>query len=430
MMVDIALSSEQNWANVQSILDRNEGPGRVFWLETYEAQSRRWTRGAKSLLESRGYQVEVFPFNELADVDPSTFHRQLSEVIATHLGADTVVHLHTNGGKKWMQSILSDVFRQAFVHYIELGDHLSRDIHGWHRQPTRTQPELTDILACYGYERKWPSWTIIGQALARSWHDPFRAFLQDRGVPRALRSPALAIFERQLPWFIQAAGLLECRTETRIPSAYPGLEQAFCLAFPGDSKLGLGGNAWSDFRTCWNWWWAETKLRRTPPQDSAGAPFEVITSELIRRYSDAWGVHRSYSNVDTEHPERPGQSFAEMDVLWLLRTGQAIVFECKALPSETKGLRKDLSGRIRNYRACLGSYVRCVLVWKVDHRFTPETMHSLRDTTDSLNMPEPLWVCGSHDRPYNVNDEFGTTIEILDPFMNQMETLKQSLRIG
>jgi hypothetical protein len=374
--------------------------------------------------------VEVFPFNELADVDPDSFHRQISEVIVTHLGADTVVHLHTNGGKKWMQSILSDVFRQAYVHYIELGDHLSRDIHGWHRQPTRTQPDLNDILHCYGYERNWPSWTIIGQAGTRSWHDPFNAFLEARGVPGNLQTPALAAFDRQLPWFIQAAGLLECRNETGIPMAYPSLEHAFCKAFPGDSKLGLGLNAWSDFCTCWNWWLAETARRRKQPQASTGASFEVLTSKLIQRYADAWGVHRSYSNVDIQHPERPGQSFAEMDVLWLLSTGQAIVFECKALPYETRGLRKDLSGRLRNYRACLGSYVRCVLVWKVDRRFTPETMHGLRDTTDSLNMPEPLWVWDNFDCPREVKDAVGTSIERLDPFAKQMEFLKQSLRIG
>lgn len=431
-ILDIALSSANNWPDVQSILDRTGEPGSILWIETAEARRKRWGKGAVALLGMNGREVLTLQLSDQADHEPSRFAEEI-QAQRLQMDLDQEVHLHLNGGTKWMQVILTQAFPEGSIHYIEGERHHLKTEGGWSTEGIGIQPDLEAILMCYGFERKplgLPK--SLGEFLPTDGWGP--AFVEWQ-ISHLHMTEKVA--KQKLEWF--SGDLTEVLDWSGMTTSF----DALAFSDLATSKDGLALMAWRkrmseervqeiwcDFQLHLDWWIGHSCGRWTGNQSppSAGHLFEKQVSSALAPYAQEWGVHATHQNWTIVSADLPQMDHAELDILWLLKSGRTVVFECKAWNQRREGevsTRKDLAGRLENYRRSLGSLSQMVLCLRANSTLTQDRLDATRDLVDSLGLPEPLWVSRRPTKPIAVSN----SAEILPPLAEQMQALREGLRL-
>lgn len=428
--LDVAISTANNWPNVQSILNREGGPGQVFWIETAEARSRRWCRGAKALLQERGYELQVCSFPQEADHDAAIFAQTLIQALPAE---NFTPHLHLNGGTKWMQVMLSQALPSARIHYIEGERRTFMTEEGWGTDVHHVQPDLADILLCYGYARCPALFqTGISECLdAPDWSEPFRLWQTTQFKTKQEKLQGFeSNFRRDLKKLLERGTLGLSRDGNALLDWLSSSEARDIFfrshAFPGERLA----KSWHSLLLQADWWvgYHTGQWKRPGEGPGWGHRFEKQAGEALAPYAPIWdaqALHANWRLVDMEQPDR---DHAEIDHLWLLKSGRTVVFECKAWGEKREddfSTRKDLAARLQNYRSCLGSLSSMVLCIQVSSRLNPGRIDTIRELSDSLRLPEPLWVGETPEAPFRVTNGG----EILPPLAEQMRVLRASLRL-
>ena len=350
--LDIAVSTAQNWANVQSILGRPGPIGAVLWIESPLAREKEWSRWSSELLVESGCQG-IFALEDegAAESDPAAFQRQVSEALTPFRSRD--IHLHLNGGTKLMQVALVDLLGQEVaLHYCAHGLHHTRPQGGnWLSQESQLALTFEALLFAYGFEHRdkedaqYPDlvWMFeqyrklhfaenvrrIGAVKANTWiTDNWKTFR--RHYRWAHRVSGAESFTNVLEWAEQPGALVAFQEKNQDNKANPTAARARWEAFLADMK----------------------RLRVPSETRSPGDAFEARVSMALNALAPEFKVQHSASNLQIFSKGGTAPR-AEIDHGWLLPGGVIWVFESKV------GLldRKDLEARKSAYSQCLGSAV-------------------------------------------------------------------------
>ena len=383
-ILDIAISTEQNWANVQSILGRPGPVGAVLWIESPLARERAWSRWSSELLCSSGCQ-EILSLDDegAAESDPAAFQRQVREALAPYRQKE--LHLHLNGGTKLMQVALVDLLGQdASLHYSSRGLHHSRPRSGaWVTQVSQLVLTFEALLFAYGYEHRkkesplYPDLGWMGRQHKRR-HIPGMANRLGPVQGRKRVAELWRIFTRHYRWAMKtsrAEGFSALRTWAEQPEALVTFREK-SLANREDPAQAQ--TVWDDFLT-------DLQHFRPPadPRDP-GEAFEARAALVLNELAPEFGVQDAASNLQIF--ARDGSSArAEIDHAWLLPGGVIWIFESKTGCLD----RKDLEARKSAYSQCLGRAVERVLLLFPQESAHAETLreHGVALGLKALGLP-------------------------------------------
>mgnify|MGYP001138438446 CR=1 FL=1 len=433
MRTDIAISTRQNWTNAQTILDSKENPGRVLLVETGEARQKNWSQGLTQLLGMNGFEVDQIVLDRAADQDPALFQEQILQVVQ-EAADSTNLHLHLNGGTKWMQVMLSQAFPSAHSHYVDGRHHLQGGAEGWTVQPLGLRPDLNAILLCYGFQRVERTCSrSIDEALEdTAWEGAFSAWQQKAFRPNPGQiGQRIQQFRRNLGWLITRANLVGSQDGDLLLAC--GMEEETLHAYEQHcqwAKLGQARDWWFHSLVQTEWFIGHLLGEHRRPDDGPGwgHHFEHDAAHALAPFQKDWGVHQALRNLRVTSPVLHGGLHTELDILWLLESGRCLVFECKAWGGDQSGAlstRKDLAGRIQNYRACLGSMAQMVLVVKCSQVMSRERLEQTEDLAESLGLPCPIWITATPDQEVDIPG----LDEGVPPLADQMERLGRGLRL-
>lgn len=390
----LVVSTGQNWANLQSIAGCGFPPGRMLWIESPLARKEDWSRGMTRLVEGMGWVLEppLTLDEEVTGVGVEAFGQALRKRLR-HVPRE-IIHVHLNGGTKLMQAALQVmVGPNGTYHYSEGGDHTFRSPEsGWMHRPSIYRPVLEDLLACYGFIPKiepmgdpltWPAedlWNRMNQVIR----------------PEPPSNPAQYILESRSPeeWKVSYSDWKQrqgCRTPRESLSAdWSGIIEP-ALKWAGKRALEAA----------------------KPPQGLAVDPMGDAFEQAVRPYLDAAadriGVVERAMNLKVM--TNAGANHTEVDHLWLMPSGQVVVFECKSAWSTSE---KDMQSRLRKWTTCFGLKVLPVLVFPAPvspYGELPFSTHKLWNLAGTLGMktlvlpldeqlglePEPLGLLESVD---------------------------------
>lgn len=387
--LDLAFSTEQNWANVQSILGRPGHAERVVWLETPRAAAGRWASYANALLLANGCQETwTLALSPEAEEDPASLQAWLvsQDGPATE---EADLHLHLNGGTKLHQAVLAEVFgSRATLHYTQEGRHHSRRPGGsWETVDSALRPTFESLLYCYGYEPQPARVQVLDFAALEA------PFLQRQRQ----QTPQASEAQLQSRWFaFRKTGLWAQRASGaggRIHDLAAWMEsqdaQQAHLAYRRELRPDFPEyrhrQDWERFHREMRWALAQTSNPRADSGASTvtrGRAFEDEVGHALAEVRPHFPVVAETHNLHI-HPLGMPLRRAEVDHAWLLPGGRVWVFECKSGVAE----RKDMEARIRALRACFGSSAQIFLVVPArgKHQQLGEALH-----LPVLAMDEPL----------------------------------------
>ena len=430
--LDIALSTANNWPNVQSLLNREGEAGPVLWIESAQARHQRWSPGALALLAEHGREVRTAALAEAADHDPALFAQQI-QALQAGLEPGLDLRLHLNGGTKWMQAVLAQTFPDADIHYIEGERQFLRLRGAWRTEGLRLRPRAEDILLCYGYRRKPQTLPgPLGEGLEEAaWGQAFVSWL----IGSMRRTPDQAEhqrrqFARDLKEMVDWSGLADSVDALDFLDMATSPEGHDLVAWAQGKPGKRLREPWWDFQLQLDWWlghrcgrWAAGQV---PP--NVGHLFEKQADTALAPFQSEWGVEAGHRNWTLVALDLPDMDHAELDLLWVLKSGRALVFECKAWNQKQAGevsTRKDLAARMQNYRRSLGSLAEMVLCLRCDTHLNQQRLDNTRNLVDSLGLKEPLWIARQALQPFRVPG----SPEVLPGLPEQMATLRGSLRL-
>lgn len=389
-ILDIAISTEQNWANVQSILGRPGHAERVVWLETPSAAAGKWAACSKALLLGNGCEDSLtLSMGPDEEVDPAALQAWLAAQSETFAGQE--LHLHLNGGTKLHQAVLSDALgSQATLHYTQNGVHHHRSQGGtWSSGPSAMTPSFADLLYCYGFEIQPGRIQFLD---LNAFRDAF--FVRQRGITPAATEEQLQArwyaFQKTATWAqrTSGAGGEAPRLAAWLQSASARAAfLAYRRALRPDRPDPLLMNDWQNFEREMDWVMGQVAGEVDPQAEAftpRGVAFEAEVGEALASARRHFPVVQASNNLHI-HPIGQVLRRAEVDHAWMLPGGRVWVFECKA----GQATRKDMEARLRALRECFGSSVRVFLVVPVqgDHQEMGEV---LRMPVLSADHPEGL----------------------------------------
>ena len=362
-ILDIAISTEQNWANVQSILGRPGHAERVVWLETPSAAAGRWATCSNALLLASGCEDSLtLSMGPDEEVDPAALQTWVTAHAETF--ADRELHLHLNGGTKLHQAVLSDVLgNRATLHYTQNGVHHHRPQGGtWSSGPSAMTPSFTELLYCYGFEIQPGRIQFLD---LNAFRDSFLA-RQKGFTPTATEEQLQArwyAFQKTASWAqrTSGAGGEASRLAAWLQSA--SAQAAFLAYRRGlrpDRPDVLLTRDWQNFEREMGWALGQVAAEGDPEAEAftpRGVAFEAEVGQVLAQAAAHFPVVQAGSNLHI-HPIGQVLRRAEVDHAWMLPGGRVWVFECKV----GVAARKDMEARLRALRECFGSSVRVFLV--------------------------------------------------------------------
>lgn len=382
--LDIAISTENNWANVQSILGRPGHAEHVLWVDTPKAAEARWAFHADSLLLANGINdTRTVALTRVEEEDPAAFQKWAMRLAQEEQGKE--LHLHLNGGLKLHQVVLSEVLgAQASLHYTNQGHHHVRRPGGvWETHPSAMSPRIEALLYCYGYEvQPAKVQTLDIEALAPSYLQKQQA-QSPHATEVTLRGRWYA-FRKTFLWAQRASGaegdplrLGSWLASSEAIEAFMNMRRELRTDLP-EAKL---RSDWGRFLEQGTWALQNTQAAagsEPSPFTPAGARFEeqVGKALLIAR---SWFPVEDFGQNLHIHPIGHPIRRAEVDHAWALTGGRVWIFECKA----GVAIRKDLEARIRVLKGCFGSQAEFFLVGPS----RDEILQGLKDHGEALRIP-------------------------------------------
>lgn len=346
----VALSTQQNIANILPILELAKPGDRVLWIESERARKENWSHGACDVLRRYGIcNIETLP----VDDDPISIQRILVEHPAIQ-ATDVSVKLVANGGTKLQMLATSKALNGHIDELLYNSDRtcILERYHYQHDQPESVElipyqgqgVDLEDMLICnnkkfFGEAEKiWPSDSpellpygkdvdYTSKRHQRIWEwEKLRPACPE---PAFSYENALQISPEKRQAFLKS--ILNCCGLKKIQNEDHYLKKIY------DAAHKLDADAW------------ENQPKRAPDEEApdVGRDLEDAVSVRVVRWINqnprfAKMIQSIWRNVKIT-PSYNKKIEAELDVALLLKNGRLLHLECKAFDAPLKDMNSRYS---------------------------------------------------------------------------------------
>ncbi len=391
----VVVSTGQNVANLPPLLEYAEAGDKVVWVESAEARRKGWSRGARSVLNRRGFEmlndIEVDELDDFARLERSS-----RDAVALAREQGLQPHLVLNGGQKLTPVGLVRTWsdRGPVLLYGEQQPAVCKTFPGNLDGPAEIRPytrhklELHEILEASGHQifdgdasRFWPG--PLADDLAAEPYGADRNYTAELHLTHHLRkeksevarlpsyldtrkadADATREWKRALLSQLQKHGLVLAESQEGVfESVY---NRTLGLVRRGAAALANVGRS---------------QVR------PLGPAFERAVARRVHAWLEAANhpaIQSAWRLVKVASRHEPTRIRAEYDVLLVLRSGVLWHLECKSFAAE----QKDLDARLLNLQQAGSLVARMAICGPLytdyfsEAWFTPQ--HTLRNRVEAL----------------------------------------------
>ncbi|MBK1646706.1 hypothetical protein CKO25_19095 [Thiocapsa imhoffii] len=346
----VALSTQQNIANILPILELGKPGDRVLWIESETARKNNWSQGACVVLRRYGISdIETLP----VDDDPVSIQQILTEHPALQT-TDFTIKLVANGGTKLQMLATSKALNGHISELLYNSDRVCLlERYRYHRdrqEPVEAIPyqgrgvDLLDMLTCNNKkilgeaEQIWPSDSpelpLYGKDIDYTSKRHQRIWEWEKSRP-SCPEPAFSYEEavRISPEKRQALTkiVLDCCGLKKIQNEDHYLKKIY------DAAHRLDADAWKK----------QPKRASDEEAPDVGRDLEDAVSVRVIRWINqnpnfAKMIQSIWRNVKIT-PSYNNKIEAELDVALLLKNGRLLHLECKAFDAPLKDMNSRYS---------------------------------------------------------------------------------------